>query len=69
MECGLAGEDARNQGFTFVVKTIVKDQADMDFYESGCEAHEAYRKYLKENGVVGDGYVTVCYAPAVSVNV
>lgn len=69
MECGLADEDARSQGYTFVVKTLFKDKADMDFYESECEAHQEYRKYLKDNGVIVEGFLTVLYKPEVSVSV
>ncbi|PQE24639.1 Stress responsive A B Barrel domain-containing protein [Rutstroemia sp. NJR-2017a WRK4] len=65
MEAGPALGNVREQGFTFVAKSVFKNQEDMKFYEDECEAHNEFKKFLKENAPV-TGLMTCIFMPGVT---
>jgi len=66
MEAGPAnGGHVKDQGYTFVTKSVFKNKEDMDFYETKCEGHQTYKTFLKENAPVG-GLMAVCFTPGAS---
>ncbi|PQE13801.1 stress responsive A B Barrel domain-containing protein [Rutstroemia sp. NJR-2017a BVV2] len=65
MEAGPASGNVREQGFTFVAKSVFKNQEDMKFYEDECEAHNEFKKFLKENAPV-TGLMTCIFTPGVT---
>jgi len=70
MEAGpIDPNDARAKDYTFIAKTVFASQADMDYYENECEAHKAYKGYLKRHGVVFEGGppLTLIFTPGASV--
>jgi hypothetical protein len=52
MEAGAARGSVKDQGYTFVTKSVFKDQADQKFYENECPAHNEYKIFLKEKAPV-----------------
>jgi hypothetical protein len=51
------------QGYTLVAKNVFKSMDDVQYYIDGrCEAHDAYRAYLKEN-VPPQGLMSFCFTP------
>lgn len=65
MEAGPAFGHVRDQGYTFVCKSVFKDKADMDFYETQCEGHQEFKNFLKKYAPV-EGLMTVYFTPGVS---
>ncbi|KAM3069354.1 hypothetical protein ACMFMG_005460 [Clarireedia jacksonii] len=65
MEAGPASGNVREQGFTFVTKSVFKNLEDMRFYEEECEAHNEFKKFLKENAPVA-GLMTCIFTPKVT---
>jgi hypothetical protein len=65
MEAGLAQGHVKDQGYTFVTKSVFKNKDDMEFYEKECPAHEEYKVFLKKNAPV-EGLMTVVFQPGVS---
>jgi len=63
LQAGPAYDDARSQGYTFVAKSEFKSKADMDFYDTECEAHKTLKAGAKKLDV--QGIMTVYYEPAV----
>ena len=50
MQAGRAdGHIQIEQGFTFVARSLFKDMEDVQYYIDKCEAHQAFKAYLKEN--------------------
>jgi len=68
LEAGPTYDDARNQGFTFVAKTVFKNREDHDFYDKDCPAHKVFKQTLAGRGidVLQQGIMTVFYTPAVT---
>jgi hypothetical protein len=60
MEAGPANGNVRDEGYTFVAKSVFGNMQDMEFYEKECEAHIVFKKYLKENAPV-EGLMTVWF--------
>ncbi|KAI9744671.1 MAG: hypothetical protein M1818_002200 [Claussenomyces sp. TS43310] len=59
IEAGPSFDNARNQGFNFIAKTVFKNKADHDFYDTICPAHkhlEAVAKLLDIQGMVTNSY-------------
>lgn len=65
MQAGPAYGSMREQGYTFVAKSVFQTQEDMEHYETECEAHQEYKDFLKEN-VVLEGLQTVIFTPSLS---
>jgi hypothetical protein len=65
MQAGRADGHVREQGFTFVTKSVFKNKADMDYYETECAGHNEYKVFLKENAPVS-GLMMVCFTPGYS---
>ncbi len=65
MEAGQAYGHVRDMGYTFVTKSIFKNQEDMTYYENECPAHEGYKVFLRANAPV-DGLMMVAFEPGVS---
>jgi len=63
LQAGPAYDDARSQGYTFVAKSEFKSKADMDYYDTECEAHKTLKAAAKKLEV--QGIMTVYYEPAV----
>ncbi|KAH7396856.1 hypothetical protein DE146DRAFT_657935 [Phaeosphaeria sp. MPI-PUGE-AT-0046c] len=42
-------DDARNQGYTLVARTVFASKEDMYFYDNECEAHGDIKALLKPN--------------------
>jgi hypothetical protein len=38
---------------------------DVEYYIDGCEAHQAFKVYLKENATP-EGLMSICFTPEVS---
>ncbi|PMD61212.1 stress responsive A/B barrel domain protein [Hyaloscypha bicolor E] len=54
-----------DQGYTLVGKTVFKSMEDVEYYIDGCEAHQAFKVYLKENATP-EGLMSICFTPEVS---
>jgi hypothetical protein len=54
-----------DQGYTLVAKTVFKSMEDVEYYIDGCEAHQAFKVYLKENATP-EGLMSICFTPEVS---
>lgn len=65
MEAGPSDGTVKEQGYTFVAKSVFKNAEDMEYYSEKCEAHQAYKVFLKENAPVGD-LMSVYFSPGVS---
>jgi Stress responsive A/B Barrel Domain len=66
MQAGRAsGHIAIDQGFNFVAKSVFKSVEDMQYYIEGCEAHQAFRAYLKENATP-EGLMSISFTREVS---
>jgi hypothetical protein len=65
MEAGAAKGSAKDQGYTFVTKSVFKNMEDMKFYEDECPAHNEYKVFLKENAPVS-GLLSVNFEPGFS---
>jgi len=63
LAAGPAHEDARSQGYTLVAKSEFKDVADMNYYDTECEAHKDLKANAKGLGV--EGAMVVYYDPEV----
>lgn len=55
----------KDQGYTCVTKSVFKSMEDMEYYSTKCEAHEAFKVYLKENAPV-EGLMSVFFTPEAS---
>jgi len=68
LEAGPTYDDARNQGFTFVSKTVFKNREDHDFYDKDCPAHKKFKQMMSDKGIntLQQGLMTVFYTPAVT---
>lgn len=62
---GSANGHVREQGYTFVTKSVFKNMTDMKYYETECGAHGEYKAYLQENAPV-EGLMTVYFTPGVT---
>ncbi|KAL5113511.1 hypothetical protein ACEQ8H_008619 [Pleosporales sp. CAS-2024a] len=38
-------QDARNQGYNVVARTMFQSKDDMDYYDNSCEAHSAIKAW------------------------
>lgn len=65
MEAGPAGGHVKDQGFTFVTKSVFQNASDMKFYEDECPGHQEYKGFLKKHAPV-TGLQMVCFEPGVS---
>jgi hypothetical protein len=65
MQAGRAQGHVKEQGYTFVTKSVFKNMDDMEFYEKSCPAHEEYKVFLKKNAPV-EGLMTVFFQAGVS---
>ncbi|RFU31154.1 hypothetical protein B7463_g5171, partial [Scytalidium lignicola] len=65
MQAGEAEEDPRSDGYNFVSKTEFKSKEDMDYYDTGCEAHQTLKAGAKSAGITIQGLLTVYYYPAI----
>ncbi|KUJ16046.1 uncharacterized protein LY89DRAFT_101948 [Mollisia scopiformis] len=65
MAAGLAQGHVKEQGYTFVTKSVFKSKDDMEYYEKKCEGHLEYKKFLKENASV-EGLMTCYFTSGVS---
>jgi len=68
LESGPSHEDARNQGYSYVSKTVFKNREDHDFYDKDCPAHQRFKQSLASRGinVLEQGIMTVFYTPVVT---
>jgi Stress responsive A/B Barrel Domain len=64
MQAGRVSEHIHlEQGYTLVAKNVFKSMDDVQYYIDGrCEAHEAYRTYLKENAPPQE-LMSFCFTP------
>lgn len=62
---GPANGHVREQGYTFVTKSVFKDMADMKFYEMECKAHSEYKAFLRKNAPV-EGIMMVYFTANIS---
>jgi hypothetical protein len=60
MQAGPAQGHVRDQGYTFVTKSVFKNKEDMEFFEKECPAHEEYKVFLKKNAPV-EGVMAVFF--------
>ncbi|KAL3473159.1 hypothetical protein BJX99DRAFT_261589 [Aspergillus californicus] len=67
MQAGRANGPVRDQGYTFVTKSVFRNIEEMRYYETECPAHNAYREFLKSNAVV-EGLMTVHFTAEASVD-
>ncbi|KAE9368317.1 hypothetical protein N431DRAFT_547356 [Stipitochalara longipes BDJ] len=66
MQAGRAdGHIQMEQGFTFVARSVFKDMEDVKYYIEKCEAHQAFKAYLKENAPP-EGLMSLVFTPQVS---
>jgi hypothetical protein len=65
MEAGEARGSVRDQGYTFVTKSVFESMSDMKFYEDECPAHREYKVFLKEKAPVS-GLMSLNFEPGVS---
>ena len=65
MQAGPAYGTMRDEGYNFVAKNVFRNKADMDYYETECEAHSEYREFMKENAAIG-GLKTMYFNPSLS---
>jgi len=63
LNAGPAHEDARSQGYTLIAKSEFKSVEDMNYYDSGCEAHQVLKDGAKTLGV--EGMMMVYFTPEV----
>ncbi|KAL3463707.1 hypothetical protein BJX64DRAFT_287174 [Aspergillus heterothallicus] len=52
MEAGHAEGPVRDQGYTFVTKSVFRNMEEMRYYETNCPAHNEYRRFLRANAEV-----------------
>ena len=64
LEAGPTEEDARNQGYTFVAKSVFKNMEDFEFYDKHCEAHHELKAKAKNLDV--QGMMMIFFSPAVT---
>ncbi|KAL4937759.1 hypothetical protein BDV06DRAFT_226661 [Aspergillus oleicola] len=60
MQAGRAEGSVREQGYTFVTKSVFKSMDDMRYYEKDCPAHNEYREFLRKNAPA-EGLQTVYF--------
>ncbi|KAL5342097.1 hypothetical protein BJX70DRAFT_395072 [Aspergillus crustosus] len=65
MEAGRAEGPVREQGYTFVTKSVFRSMEEMKFYETDCPAHNTYRAFLRSNATV-EGLLTVHFTAGAS---
>ncbi|KAH6661894.1 hypothetical protein B0J14DRAFT_687706 [Halenospora varia] len=65
MEAGPAQGNVRDQGYTFVTKSVFVNMEDMKFYETQCAGHQEYKVFLREKAPV-EGLMTVYFQADVS---
>jgi Stress responsive A/B Barrel Domain len=65
MQAGPAYGAARDQGYTFVAKSVFQNKEDMEHYETKCEAHQEYKDFLKAN-VTLEGLMALYFTPSLS---
>ncbi|KAL4956606.1 hypothetical protein BDW69DRAFT_181385 [Aspergillus filifer] len=65
MQAGRAEGSVREQGYTFVTKSVFKSMDDMRYYEKDCPAHNEYREFLKKNAPA-EGLQTVYFTAEAS---
>ena len=64
LEAGPTEDDERNQGFTFVAKTVFKNKEDFEYYDKECEAHKEFKAKAKSLDV--QGMMMIYYTPAIA---
>ena len=62
MEAGPANGHVKDQGYTFVTKSVFKCKEDMDYYEKECAGHQEYKDFLKKNAPA-EGIQMVYFTP------
>lgn len=65
MAAGPAQGHVKEQGYTFVTKSVFRNKEDMEYYEKECEGHLEYKKFLRENAPV-EGLMACYFIPSVS---
>ncbi|KIW00218.1 uncharacterized protein PV09_08258 [Verruconis gallopava] len=69
MEAGPARGSVRDQGYTFVTKSVFTCVDDQKFYEDKCPAHQEYKTFLKENTSGVSGLISVNFEPSCSFSI
>lgn len=64
LEAGPTYEDARNQGYTLVAKTVFKNIEDFEYYDKECQAHKEFKAKGKTLDV--QGMMMVFFSPSVA---
>jgi hypothetical protein len=65
MQAGRASGHVKDQGYTFVARSLFKNADDMEYYLEKCEAHQAFKVFLKENAPP-EGLMSCVFTPEVS---
>jgi hypothetical protein len=65
MQAGPAQGQLREEGYNLIAKSVFKDMADMKYYETECEGHQAFKVYLRENAPV-QGLKSFYFTPSLS---
>lgn len=65
MAAGPAQGHVKEQGYTFVARSVFKNKEDMEYYDKECEAHLAFKMFLKEHAPP-EGLMACYFTPSVS---
>lgn len=65
MQAGPAEGSVKEQGFTFVAKSVFKNMEDIEYYNTECAAHQTYKAFLKEKAPVQE-LMSVYFTPSVT---